>query len=92
MRPLLASYPEEEAPDFEIRPAVPIKIYHEGDQIPRPKHGYFGGRKRTVICSFSHVSLDIRVGVPLLSKLPRVSFRPIHVEITLGLDRGLAVS
>ena len=38
------------------------------------------------------MSLDIRVGVPLLSKIPRVSFRPIHVEITLGPDRGLAGS
>jgi len=74
-RPLLASYPEEGL-DFEIWPAVPIKIYPEGDQIPLPKHGYFGGHKRTIICSFSHASLDIRAGVPLLLKLPRSPFAP----------------
>ena len=38
------------------------------------------------------MSLDIRVGVPLLLRIPRVSFRPIHVEITLGPDRDLAGS
>ena len=43
-----------------------------------------------LVCSFSRASLDIRAGIPLSSKLPRVPFRPIHVEITLGPDRGLA--